>query len=113
MSDGHSPVEANPQLYAIDESTMIPPIAKAAPTQSARRSERPEPRAFISKDSPTLPLWAVHFSYRPAFDPVRSEFFAITTLSAYAPRSKTESYFYHVEPCRRASATAFRRRNTR
>src|SRR5580700_5958307 len=85
---------------------MIPPIAKAAPTQSAERSERPEPQAFISKDSPTLPLRAVHFSDRPAFDPVRSEFFAITAFSAYAPGSKTKSYFYHVEPCRGAALRA-------
>jgi hypothetical protein len=67
--------EVSPQLYAIGQSAMIPPMAKAAPTHGPKRSERPEPKAFVHKNSPVLPLRAVHFSDRPAFGPVRSEFF--------------------------------------
>jgi hypothetical protein len=106
VSDGPSLAEANPQLYAIGRSTMIPPMAKVALTQSPKRSERPQPQACLRDNSPTLPLRAVHFSDRLAFGPVRSEFFAIAAFSPYAPRSKTASYFYRVQPRRAAALRA-------
>jgi len=85
VSDGHSLPEASPQLYVIDRSTMIPPMAKAAPTQSPKRSERLEPHAFLHKNSPTLPPRAVHFSDRLAFGPVRSEFFCNRSILGLRP----------------------------
>jgi hypothetical protein len=55
---------------------MKPPIARAPPTQSIKRIGRLVPQTFFPENSPALPLWAVHFSDRPAFGPVRSGFFA-------------------------------------
>jgi hypothetical protein len=92
VSDGHSLPEASPQLYTIDQSTMIPPMAKAAPTQSPKRSERPKPQAFFRKNSPALPLRAVHFSDRLAFGPVRSEFFVQSLHSRLTSRRSNRHF---------------------
>jgi hypothetical protein len=58
-------------------------MAEAAPTPGPKRSGRPEPRAFLCKNSPALPLRAVHFSDRLAFGPAGRTF---SNLGILRPR---------------------------
>ena len=97
MSNRHFISERQYAAVRIKRSTMKPPIAMAAPTQSIKRSERLVPQAFFHENSPALPPAGCSF-LRPAR--LRSGsvglFFRITAFSDYVSPSKTVPDFHHL-----------------
>jgi hypothetical protein len=96
VSNCHSFSASQSEAVRNTRSTMNVPMGMAAPTQSIKRSEQLVPQAFFPENSPSLPLRAVHFSDRPAFVPVRSDFFRIAGFAYYVSSSKTVPYSHHL-----------------